>query len=233
MKFHKALGLPETDLRWHIHEKLAHYANAAVDIEYRFPFGFKEMEGIHSRTDFDLKSHQEFSKKKQQYFDNDLDANGKAFGNYVPFVVETSVGADRLFLAVLCNAYTSETVQEGEQSKERTYLNLHPALAPVKISVCPIVKKDGLAELGQKIYRELKTEFMASYDEKDSIGKRYTRQDLIGTPYCLAVDYQSLEDGSITIRHRNSMFQERMNLQQVKELLRNTTSMSGLLQAMQ
>ena len=233
LRFHQALGLPAEDLRWHEHEKLAHYANAAVDIEYRFPFGFKEMEGIHSRTDFDLKSHQEFSKKKQQYFDNDLDANGKPFGNYIPYVVETSVGADRLFLAVLCNAYTSETVQDGEQTKERTYLNLHPALSPFKIAVCPIVKKDGLGELGQKIYRELKTSFMATYDEKDSIGKRYTRQDLIGTPYCLAVDYQSLEDGTVTIRHRNSMQQDRMTLEEVKAMLIANTSMSVLLNQMQ
>jgi len=229
LNFHKALGLPAEDLKFHIHEKLAHYANAAVDIEYRFPFGFKEMEGIHSRTDFDLKSHQEFSKKKQQYFDNDLDENGKAYGNYVPFVVETSVGADRLFLAILCNAFTKETVVDGEQTKERIYLNLHPALAPIKVAICPIVKKDGLAELGQKIYRELKTEFNASFDEKDSIGKRYTRQDLIGTPYCIAIDYQTLEDQTVTVRHRNSMQQDRMNLEEVKTLLRNTTSMSVLL----
>jgi glycyl-tRNA synthetase len=141
LNFHKAIGLPAEDLKYHIHEKLAHYANAAVDIEYRFPFGFKEMEGIHSRTDFDLKSHQEFSKKKQQYFDNDLDENGKPFGNYIPYVVETSVGADRLFLAVLCNAFTKETTVDGEQTKERIYLNLHPALAPIKVAICPIVKK--------------------------------------------------------------------------------------------
>jgi glycyl-tRNA synthetase len=233
LAFHKALGLPAEDLRFHVHEKLAHYANAAVDIEYRFPFGFKEMEGIHSRTDFDLKSHQEFSKKKQQYFDNDLDANGKPFGNYIPFVVETSVGADRLFLAVLCNAFTKETVQDGEQTKERIYLNLHPALAPCKVAVCPIVKKDGLAELGQKMYRELKSEFMASYDEKDSIGKRYTRQDLAGTPYCVAIDYQSLEDKTVTVRHRNTTHQERMSLEDVKTLLRKTASMSVLLDSMQ
>jgi glycyl-tRNA synthetase len=224
LAFHTALGLPSEDLRFHVHEKLAHYANAAVDIEYRFPFGFKEMEGIHSRTDFDLKSHQEFSKKKQQYFDNDLDDKGKPYGNYIPYVVETSVGADRLFLAVLCNAFTKETVQDGEQTKERTYLNLHPA-------VCPIVKKDGLGELGQKMYRELKSEFMASYDEKDSIGKRYTRQDLVGTPYCVAIDYQSLEDQTVTVRHRNSTQQERMTLEEVKTLLRKTTSMSVLLNA--
>lgn len=229
LNFHKALGLPEEDLKYHVHEKLAHYANAAVDIEYRFPFGFKEMEGIHSRTDFDLKSHQEYSKKKQQYFDNDLDANGKPYGNYIPYVVETSVGADRLFLAVLCNAFTKETLTEGDQTKERIFLNLHPALSPVKVAVCPIVKKDGLGELGQKMYRELKTEFMASFDEKDSIGKRYTRQDLIGTPYCVAIDYQTLEDQTVTVRYRNSMQQERMTLEQVKNLLRSTTTMSVLL----
>jgi len=232
LKFHKALGLPAEDLKYHKHEKLAHYANAAVDIEYKFPFGFKEMEGIHSRTDFDLKSHQEFSKKKQQYFDNDLDENGKPFGNYIPYVVETSVGADRLFLAVLCNAFTQETIQDGDQTKERTYLNFHPALAPVKVAICPIVKKDGLSELGNKIYKELKSEFMASFDEKDSIGKRYTRQDLIGTPYCVAIDYQTLEDQTMTVRHRNSTLQERVTLDQLKEMLRKTTSLSTLLQDM-
>ncbi len=232
MNFHKAIGLPAEDLKYHIHEKLAHYANAAVDIEYRFPFGFKEMEGIHSRTDFDLKSHQEYSKKKQQYFDNDLDENGKPFGNYIPYVVETSVGADRLFLAVLCNAFTKETTVDGEQTKERIYLNLHPALAPIKVAICPIVKKDGLSELGQKMYKELKTEFNASFDEKDSIGKRYTRQDLIGTPYCVAIDYQTLEDQTVTVRHRNSMQQERMTLEEVKNLLRSTATMSVLLNSL-
>jgi len=232
LNFHKALGIPAEDLKYHTHEKLAHYANAAVDIEYRFPFGFKEMEGIHSRTDFDLKSHQEFSKKKQQYFDNDLDDNGKAYGNYIPFVVETSVGADRLFLAVLCNAFTKETVQDGDQTKERTYLNFHPALAPVKVAICPIVKKDGLSELGTKIYKDLKSEFMASYDEKDSIGKRYTRQDLIGTPYCVAIDYQTIEDQTVTVRHRNTTLQERVTIDQLKDMLRKTTSLSTLLQNM-
>jgi glycyl-tRNA synthetase len=232
LKFHKALGLDADHLQFHNHEKLAHYANAAVDIEYKFPFGFKEMEGIHSRTDFDLKSHQEFSKKKQQYFDNDLDANGKTFGNYIPYVVETSVGADRLFLATLCEAYTSEMVQEGDQAKERTYLNLHPALAPVKVAVCPIVKKDGLSEIGIRIFKELKNDFMATYDEKDSIGKRYTRQDLIGTPYCVAIDYQTKEDETVTIRHRNTTQQERVNLSQLKEILRNNTGIATLLQTM-
>jgi len=232
LKFHKALGLPAEDLKYHKHEKLAHYANAAVDIEYQFPFGFKEMEGIHSRTDFDLKSHQEYSKKKQQYFDNDLDSNGKAYGNYIPYVVETSVGADRLFLAVLCNAFTQETIEDGDQAKERTYLNFHPALAPIKVAICPIVKKDGLSELGNKIYKELKSEFMATFDEKDSIGKRYTRQDLIGTPYCVAIDYQTIEDQTVTVRHRNSTLQERVTLEQLKEMLRKTTSISTLLENM-
>lgn len=232
-RFHQAIGLSADDLRFHVHEKLAHYANAAVDIEYRFPFGFREMEGIHSRTDFDLRSHQEFSKKKQQYFDNDIDpATGKPYGNYIPYVVETSVGADRLFLAVLCHAFTRETLDDGEQSRERIFLNLHPALAPVKVSVCPIVKKDGLAELGHAIYRDLKTEFMASFDEKDSIGKRYTRQDLIGTPFCVAVDYQSLEDNTVTVRHRNTTHQDRMSIEGLKELLRSATSLPGLLAGM-
>lgn len=232
LKFHQALGIPAQALRFHVHEKLAHYANAAVDIEYQFPFGFKEMEGIHSRTDFDLKSHQEFSKKKQQYFDNDLDSNGKSFGNYIPYVVETSVGADRLFLAVLCNAYTTELTTEGDQQKERTYLNFHPALAPVKVAVCPIVKKDGLAEWGQKLFHDLKSEFQASYDEKDSIGKRYTRNDLIGTPFCVAVDYDTLENGTITVRHRNSMHQDRVTVEELKEMLRRETSISALLKKM-
>lgn len=232
LKFHQALGIPAGSLKFHKHEKLAHYANAAVDIEYQFPFGFKEIEGIHSRTDFDLKSHQEFSKKKQQYFDNDLDANGKPFGNYIPYVVETSVGADRLFLSVLCNAYTTESINDGDQIKERTYLNFHPALAPIKVAVCPIVKKDGLAEWGQKLYHDLKSEFQASYDEKDSIGKRYTRNDLIGTPFCVAVDYQTMEDQTITVRHRNSMEQERVSVSQLKDLLRENTSLTSLLQKM-
>src|SRR5687768_11046498 len=173
MKFHKAIGLPAEKLKFHDHEKLAHYANAAVDIEYQFPFGFREMEGIHSRTDFDLRNHQELSKKKQQYFDSDLDENGKPYGNYIPYVVETSVGADRLFLATFCNAYTVETVGEGENAKERTYLKLHPALAPFKVAVLPLVKKDGLAEKAQTIANSLKSSFRTTYDDGAAIGKRY------------------------------------------------------------
>ncbi|RDB04955.1 glycine--tRNA ligase [Runella aurantiaca] len=216
LKFHQAVGLPAAKLKFHDHEKLAFYANAAVDIEYQFPFGFREMEGIHSRTNHDLKSHQEFSKKKQQYFDNDLDENGKPFGNYIPYVVETSVGADRLFLAVFCNAFTKETVGEGDAQKERTVLKLHPALAPFKAAIFPLVKKDGLPEKAEEIVKALRGEFRVFYEERDAIGKRYTRQDLIGTPFCIAVDYQTLEDDTVTIRHRDSMEQERVHISELK-----------------
>lgn len=217
MRFHKAIGLPVDKLKFHDHEKLAHYANAAVDVEYKFPFGFREIEGIHSRTDFDLRNHQELSKKKQQYFDADLDENGKPYGNYIPYVVETSVGADRLFLATFCEAFVNETTGEGESEKTRTYLKLHPALAPVKVAVLPLVKKDGLAEKARIIADSLKSSFRTVYDDGAAIGKRYTRQDLIGTPFCIAVDYQTLEDDTVTIRHRDSMEQERVAISELKE----------------
>lgn len=231
LKFHQAVGLPTEKLKFHIHEKLAHYANAAVDIEYQFPFGFREIEGIHSRTDFDLKNHQELSKKKQQYFDNDLDENGKPFGNYIPYVVETSVGADRLFLAVFCNAFTKEMVGEGETQKERTVLKLHPALAPFKAAIFPLVKKDGLPEKAREIEKALKTEFRVFYEERDAIGKRYTRQDLIGTPFCIAVDYQTLEDNTVTIRHRDSMEQERVHINELKSKIGYAVSEQRILEA--
>ncbi|MCA0363728.1 MAG: glycine--tRNA ligase [Bacteroidetes bacterium] len=225
LKFHQAIGLPASKLQYHDHDKLAHYANAAVDIEFEFPFGFREIEGIHSRTDFDLKNHQELSKKKMQYFDPDLGEDGKAIGNYIPFVVETSVGADRLFLATLCNAYTVET---GE--KERTYLKLHPALAPIKAAVLPLVKKDGLAEKAQEIANSLKSSFRTIYDEGGAIGKRYTRQDLIGTPFCIAVDYETMENGTVTIRHRDSMEQERVAITDLKEKIGYAVSMERILE---
>jgi glycyl-tRNA synthetase len=209
-------------LKFHDHDKLAHYANAAVDIEFEFPFGFKEIEGIHSRTDFDLKAHQELSKKKQQYFDPEINES------YIPFVVETSVGADRLFLATLCNAYTEETVGEGENQKQRVYLNLHPAIAPVKVAVLPLVKKDGLAEKAQEICNSLKYAFNTTYDESGAIGKRYTRQDLIGTPYCVVVDYQTMEDQTVTVRDRNSMEQERISIADLKEKLGFAVSMERI-----
>ncbi|RRB02744.1 glycine--tRNA ligase [Larkinella rosea] len=230
LNFHKAVGLPAEKLKFHIHEKLAHYANAAVDIEYQFPFGFREMEGIHSRTDFDLKSHQELSRKKQQYFDNDLDENGKPFGNYIPYVVETSVGADRLFLAVFCNALTEEVVGEGENQKTRTYLKLHPALAPVKAAIFPLVRKDGLPEKAQQILKLLRSDFRVIYEERDAIGKRYTRQDLIGTPFCIAVDYQTLEDDTVTIRHRDSTEQIRMHISELKQHIGQAVSMERILE---
>lgn len=230
LKFHQAIGLPAEKLRFHDHDKLAFYANAAVDIEYQFPFGFREMEGIHSRTNHDLKSHQELSKKKQQYFDADLDENGKPYGNYIPYVVETSVGADRLFLATFCNAFTKETVGEGENEKERTYLKLHPALAPIKAAILPLVKKDGLAEKGEAIAQSLKSSFRTIYDDGGAIGKRYTRQDLIGTPYCIAVDYQTMEDDTVTIRYRDTMEQERVAISELKEKIGYQVSMERILE---
>ena len=231
LKFHKAIGLPAEKLKFHDHEKLAHYANAAVDIEYQFPFGFKEMEGIHSRTAFDLTAHQTLSKKKQQYFDADLDENGKPYGNYIPYVVETSVGADRLFLAVLCNAYTEETVGEGESEKQRTYLKFHPSVAPIKAAVLPLVKKDGLPEMAQKIVDALKLDFNLQYDDKDAVGRRYRRQDAIGTPFCITVDYDTIQDHTVTIRERDSMKQERVNIADLHKIIQDKTSLRTLLQS--
>lgn len=222
MNWHKALGVPAEKLRTHDHEKLAHYANAALDIEYEFPFGFKEVEGIHSRTDFDLANHQEFSKKKLQYFDPELNKS------YVPYVVETSVGADRLFLMILCNAYTEEEVGEGENKKTRTYLKFHPALAPIKAAVLPLVKKDGLPEKAREIYDELKYDFNLIYEEAQSIGKRYTRQDLIGTPFCIAVDHQTLEDNTVTLRHRDTTEQERLNISELRNRILKETSFRNI-----
>ena len=222
MKWHLAIGLPAEKLKFHDHEKLAHYANAAVDIEYQFPFGFKEIEGIHSRTDFDLSSHEKFSKKKQQYFDTELNKN------YVPYVVETSVGADRVFLATLCNAYTEEVTGEGEDKKERVYLKFHPALAPVKVAILPITKKDGLPELARQIFEELRYDMNVVYEERDSIGKRYTRQDLIGTPFCIAVDHDSLQDACVTIRHRDTTAQERVKIAELKNILSEAVSIKRI-----
>ena len=222
LKWHLALGTSPAKYKYHDHAKLAHYANAAVDIEYEFPFGFKEMEGIHSRTDFDLKAHQDLSRKKQQYFDPEINEN------YIPYVVETSVGADRLFLAILCNAYTEETVGEGDQEKQRVFLNFHPALAPVKVAVLPLVKKDGLAEKAQEITNSIKFAFNTTYDDGGAIGKRYTRQDLIGTPYCVVVDYQTMEDNTVTVRDRNTMTQERISIADLKEKIGYAVSMERI-----
>lgn len=223
MKWHEALGIETEKLRIHEHEKLAHYANAAIDIEYRFPFGFKEVEGIHSRTDFDLKSHQELSGKKMQYFDPEINQN------YIPYVVETSIGADRLFLMIFCNAYTEDTgVDAKGNEKMRIYLKLSPVLAPIKAAILPLVKKDGLPERARAIYNDLKYDLNVVYDDSAAIGKRYTRQDLIGTPFCIAVDHQTLEDDTVTIRNRDTTEQERIKVAALKERLIKETSLKNI-----
>jgi glycyl-tRNA synthetase len=193
----------------------------ALDIEYEFPFGFKEVEGIHSRTNFDLSQHQEYSKKKQNYFDNDIDpATGKPFGNYIPYVVETSIGLDRMFLLILSNSYQEETLTKEDGSTDtRTVLHIPAKIAPVKLAVLPLLKKDGLPEIARKLIDECKPFFKCFYEEKDAIGKRYRRQDAIGTPFCVTIDHQTKEDNTVTIRYRDSMLQERITLDAVKDLI--------------
>ena len=220
LKWHHSFGLGETNYKFHDHIKLAHYANAAADIEFQFPFGFKELEGIHSRTDFDLKQHEQFSGKKLQYFDTESSSS------YVPYVVETSVGLDRLFLATLSAAYKEETLENGET---RVVLNLPPALSPIKVAIFPLVKKDGLPELAEKIMEGLKYDHIVTYDEKDTVGKRYRRQDAIGTPYCITVDHQSLEDNMVTVRERDSMKQERIAISAIPQYMNERVSLTSLL----
>jgi glycyl-tRNA synthetase len=229
IKWHHKLGFGAEKYRFHDHVKLAHYANAAVDIEFDFPFGFKEMEGIHSRTDFDLTQHQNLSGKKLQYFDAELDENGKAYGNYVPYVVETSIGLDRLFLATLCASYVEEEVGEGDKKEVRTVLRLPSILAPVKVAVFPLTKKDGLPEVAKKIIDDLKFDYNCFYEEKDAIGKRYRRQDAIGTPFCITVDHESLENNTVTIRYRDTMNQERIPVSRIKEILAEEINWKKLL----
>jgi glycyl-tRNA synthetase len=219
LTWHKNLGLGANNYRYHNHVKLAHYADAAVDIEFNFPFGFKELEGIHSRTDFDLKSHQEHSGKKMQYFDPELDDQGKPYGNYIPYVIETSVGLDRLFLSVLCASYKEEEVGEGDKKDTRIVLTLPPVLAPYKIAIFPLTKKDGLPEIARKIIDDLKLDYNCFYEEKDAIGKRYRRQDALGTPFCITVDHESLENQTVTIRYRDTMLQERIPITRIREIL--------------
>lgn len=220
MKWHKSIGLGDEKYRYHDHEKLAHYANAATDIEYQMPFGFKEVEGIHSRTNYDLSRHEEFSGKKMRYFDTVKNES------YIPYVVETSIGVDRLFLSVMCGAYCEEATDNGES---RVVLKLHPALAPVKLAVLPLVRKDGLDEKARNVVEKLRFNFACQYDEKDSIGKRYRRQDAIGTPYCITIDHQTLEDNTVTIRDRDTMAQERINIDQLTEVIDAKTNMTNLL----
>ncbi len=219
LQWHLSLGMPAAKYRYHDHVKLAHYADAALDIEYEFPFGFKEVEGIHSRTDFDLKSHQEYSKKKQQYFDNDIDeATGKPYGNYIPYVVETSIGLDRMFLLILSHSYEEETITKEDGSTDsRVVLHIPARIAPNKLAILPLVKKDGLPEIARELMNECKPHFKCFYEEKDAIGKRYRRQDAIGTPFCVTIDHQTKEDNTVTIRYRDSMVQERIPISKVKE----------------
>lgn len=220
--WHKTLGIADENFKFHDHIKLAHYADAACDIEYNFPMGFKEVEGIHSRTDFDLRNHQELSKKKLQYFDPEIDPEtGKAFGNYIPYVIETSVGLDRLVLMLLSEAYQVEDLSTEEKKEERVVLKFKPALAPIKLAILPLTKKDGLPELATRIYNDCKKSFKCFYEEKDAIGKRYRRMDALGTPICLTVDHQSLEDQSVTIRYRDTMEQKRIPIADVKQFMLN------------
>lgn len=220
LKWHLSLGLGKENYRYHDHEKLAHYANAACDIEFNFPFGFKELEGIHSRTDFDLKAHEQYSGKKLQYFDNETNQS------YVPYVVETSVGLDRLFLAVFSKALTEETLEDGSV---RTVLKLPGVLAPTKVAVLPLVKKDGLPEIAQQIINDLKWDFNVSYDEKDAVGRRYRRQDALGTPFCITVDHQTIEDQTVTIRHRDTMQQERVKISDLNAIIEKEVSFKNWL----
>ena len=221
IKWHQSIGIPAAKLKFHDHVKLAHYADAAVDIEFEFPFGWKELEGIHSRTDYDLSRHQEFSKKKMQYFDNDVDPQtNKPYGNYIPYVVETSVGLDRLVLTILSNAYEEEKSNKADGTEDsRVVLKIPAKLAPTKLAILPLVKKDGLPEIAKQLMNECKETFMCFYEEKDAIGKRYRRMDAIGTPFCVTIDHQTKEDNTVTIRYRDTMAQERIALHEVRKIV--------------
>jgi glycyl-tRNA synthetase len=225
MKWHLELGISADKYRFHDHVKLAHYADAACDIEYNFPIGFKEVEGIHSRTDFDLKAHQEYSKKKMQYFDNDIDpATGKPFGNYIPYVIETSIGVDRTVMLLLSEAYAEEDLSTAEKQDSRVVLRFPAKLAPIKLAVLPLVKKDGLPEIARSIMNDCKPHFNCFYEEKDTIGKRYRRMDALGTPFCVTIDHQTKEDNTVTIRHRDNMQQERVAISALKSLVLQSLS---------
>jgi glycyl-tRNA synthetase len=215
MKWHLSLGIPQEKYRYHNHTKLAHYADAALDIEYEFPIGFKEVEGIHSRTDFDLSNHQKYSNKKLTYFDNEINQH------YIPYVIETSIGLDRMFLLILSHAYDEETINKEDGSKDsRVVLRIPEIIAPIKLAVLPLLKKDGLPEIARALINECKPYFRCFYEEKDTIGKRYRRQDAIGTPYCVTIDHQTKEDGTVTLRHRDTMLQERINMSAICDKLK-------------
>jgi glycyl-tRNA synthetase len=215
MQWHLSLGISPDKYRFHDHVKLAHYADAACDIEYDFPMGFKELEGIHSRTDFDLKNHQQFSGKKLTYFDTELNQH------YIPYVVETSIGLDRTFLMLLSEAYQEEDLSTEEKQDARVVLKLPVMLAPYKLAILPLLKKDGLPEIAKELMAECRGSFKCFYEEKDAIGKRYRRMDAIGTPFCVTIDHQTKEDGTVTIRHRDSMLQERVALKDIKQIVLN------------
>lgn len=224
MKWHKALGFGDENYRFHDHVKLAHYANAATDIEYNFPFGFKEVEGIHSRTDFDLGSHEKYSGKKIRYFDPEQNES------FVPYVIETSIGVDRMFLQVVAAAYCEETLtKEDGTTDQRVVMKLPPALAPVKLAVLPLTKKDGLPEKARGIIELLKFDFNCQYEEKDSIGRRYRRHDAIGTPYCITIDHQTLNDETVTIRHRDTMEQDRVAISALRDIVKERVDITTLL----
>jgi glycyl-tRNA synthetase len=227
IKWHKTLGTDPDNLRFHDHDNLAHYANAAVDIEFKFPFGFKELEGIHSRTDFDLSRHQDLSGKKLNYFDPE---KGQS---YVPYVVETSIGCDRMFLALMSVALREEQVPDAKgEDATRTVLKIHPALAPVKCAILPLLKnKPELIEKAREINKLLKYSFNTQYDEKDAIGRRYRRQDAIGTPYCITIDFETLEDDSVTVRDRDTLKQERIHISTLEKYISDRVSMNNLLES--
>ena len=224
MAWHQALGFGAENYRFHDHDKLAHYANAATDVEFHMPFGFKEVEGIHSRTNFDLSQHEKYSGRSIKYFDPQSNES------YTPFVIETSIGVDRMFLSVMCHSYQEEQLENGET---RVVLRLPAALAPVKLAVLPLVRKDGLPEKAREIVDDLKYHFTCQYDEKDSIGKRYRRQDAIGTPYCVTVDYDTLNDGTVTLRFRDTMEQERVSIDQLNSIIEDKVSIASLLKKLQ
>ena len=218
MDWYKSLGINQEKLRFHDHDKdeLAHYAKEAVDIEYEFPFGWGEMEGIHNRTDFDLSRHQEFSGKSLKYFDESTKEK------YLPYIIETSAGASRSFMAFLVDAYYEEEVK-GEQ---RVVLRFHPKLAPVKAAIFPLVKKDGMPEVGRKIEADLRNSLKVFYDDKGAVGRRYRRQDEAGTPYCITVDTQTMEDDTVTVRERDSMEQERVSISKITGYILNKIHMA-------
>ena len=220
MKWHLSLGIDKTNYRYHDHEKLAHYADAACDIEFNFPFGFKELEGIHSRTDFDLSNHEKFSSKQIKYFDSH--DNRK----YIPYVVETSIGLDRMFLAIFSNSLRFESLPDGST---RIVLKIPNILAPNQCAILPLIKKDGLPELAKQIKNKLKLKYKLLYDDKDAIGRRYRRQDALGTPFCVTLDHQTLEDKTVTVRERDSMNQKRLKVDELDKFLFKSFDISNWL----